>query len=316
MGGAFIRGNGGGTDYKAFEVELRRNMSHGVYFRTSYTFGRAYEWDRFSMRSPFQKRVNTGSEGSVTHALKLYGIWELPLGKDKRFFGGSSGLLDRIIGGWQIAGTTRVQSGRMLVFGNVRLVGMSRKEFQKSFRLRFDDAGKAIYMLPQDIIDNTLKAFGVSATSPTGYGSQGPPSGRYLAPANGPDCIELVDPNLIVQNPPTNNPQQFGFNFGPGKCGEGSLVVTGPRYWTTDLSLVKKIKLKGNTTIDFRAELLNAFNHPNFVPVTGGGTLVGYDNRAGTAPGGYTSQGSYLLTNSTDPVYAPRIAQMVLRISF
>ena len=59
------------------------------------------------------------------------------------------------------------------------------------FKLRFDDAGKPIYMLPQDIIDNTVKAFSVSATSPTGYGDQGAPTGRYFAPANGPDCIEL-----------------------------------------------------------------------------------------------------------------------------
>ena len=47
-------------------------------------------------------------------------------------------------------------------------------------------------MLPQDIIDNTVKAFSVSATSATGYGAQGAPSGRYFAPANGPDCIEVA----------------------------------------------------------------------------------------------------------------------------
>ena len=46
-------------------------------------------------------------------------------------------------------------------------------------------------MLPQDIIDNTVKAFSVSATSASGYGKLGAPTGRYLAPANGPDCIEI-----------------------------------------------------------------------------------------------------------------------------
>ena len=47
-------------------------------------------------------------------------------------------------------------------------------------------------MLPQDVIDDTIKAFSVSATSPTGYGALGAPSGRYFAPANGPDCIETI----------------------------------------------------------------------------------------------------------------------------
>jgi Carboxypeptidase regulatory-like domain len=313
MGGAFIRGNGGGTSYNAVELELRRNWSHGLYFRTSYTFGKTYEQQRFGMRYPFEKRLNAGNEGGVAHAFKVYGIWELPFGKNKRFAGNASGVLDRIIGGWQFAGTARVQSGRILDFGNVRLMGMSRKEFQKSFKLRFDDAGKAVYMLPQDIVDNTIKAFGTSATSPTGYGSLGAPTGRYLAPANGPDCIELVDSTLFVQGT-TTGAAQFGYNYGPGNCGEGSLAVTGPMFWTTDLSLVKRIPLKGQVTLDFRAELLNALNHPSFAPVTGGGGLVGFDGRAGTGAGGYASSGSYLVVNSND--YAPRIAQMVLRLTF
>jgi hypothetical protein len=177
------------------------------------------------------------------------------------------------------------------------------------FKLRFEDAGKVIYMLPQDVVDNTIKAFSVSATSPTGYGALGAPSGRYLAPANGPECIELTDPNMLR----VGGAVQFGSNFGAGQCGEGSLVVNGPMYWTTDLSLVKKIRLKGDMAIDFRAELLNAFNKANFVPVTGGGNPVGFDGRGGTAAGGYTSPGSYLVTTTNDN---PRVAQLVARFSW
>ena len=40
--------------------------------------------------------------------------------------------------------------------------------------MRFDDARQAsIYMLPQDIIDNTVKAFSVSATSPPATADRG-----------------------------------------------------------------------------------------------------------------------------------------------
>jgi hypothetical protein len=314
MGGAYIRGNGGGTNYHAMEIELRRNMSHGLDFRTSYALGRAWEWQRFGARHPLEKRVNTGAEGSVTHAWKLYAIWELPVGKGRKFLSGASGLLEGILGGWQLATITRMHSGRMLDFGNVRLVGMSRKDLRKVFKLRFDDRGRAVYMLPQDIIDNTNRAFSVQATSPTGYGSLGPPGGRYLAPANGPDCIEMVDPTIFIQG--STATQQFGYNYGPGKCGEGSLVVTGPMYWHTNISLLKRFHLRGSITIDVRAELLNAFNHANFVPVTGSGTLVGFDNRAGTSPTAYTNPSSFLLSSSSDGAYAPRIAQLVARISF
>jgi hypothetical protein len=239
---------------------------------------------------------------------KVYAIWELPIGKGRKRMGNAHPVLDALFGGWQLATISRVQHHPRPA------VGMSRKEFQKAFKLRFDDAGKAIYTLPQDIIDNTNRAFSVSATSPTGYSSLGVPTGRYLAPANGADCIEMVDPTSTIQA--STATAQFGYNYGPGKCGEGSLAVTGPTYWAADISLEKKFKLKGSATILVRAELLNAFNHANFVPVTGAGGLVGFDARTGTTSTAYSNPSSFLLTNNTDPAYAPRVAQLVARFSF
>ena len=99
--------------------------------------------------------------------------------------------MERIIGGWQLSLASRVQSGRLIDVGNVRVVGMSMDDVQKAFKLRFDHAAKEITMWPQDIIDNTVRAFSVSATSATGYSALGAPTGRYFAPANGPDCIEV-----------------------------------------------------------------------------------------------------------------------------
>ena len=84
-----------------------------------------------------------------------------------------------------------LQSGRLIDLGNVRVIGMSADDVQGMFKLRFDDAGKKVWMLPQDVIDNTIRAFSVSATSASGYGTGGAPTGRYFAPANGPDCIEI-----------------------------------------------------------------------------------------------------------------------------
>ena len=132
---------------------------------------------------------------------------------------------------------------------------MSEKDLQKAIKLQEyaatginATAPVNIYMLPQDIMENTIRAFSVSATSATGYGSLGAPTGRYLAPANGPDCIETIA-------------------NGYGDCGMRTLVVTGPMYARWDISAVKRTRLVGRTTFEFRADLLNAFNHPNFTPV-------------------------------------------------
>jgi hypothetical protein len=47
-----------------------------------------------------------------------------------------------------------------------------------------------------------------------------------------------------------------------------------------DLSIVKRVPIKGRVSADFRAEMLNAMNHPWFTPVSGAsaGSFVAPDN--------------------------------------
>src|SRR5204863_4259562 len=139
-----------------------------------------------------------------------------------------NGIVNRLIGGWQMGVASIIRSGELVDLGNVRLVGMTASEVEKLFQLRFDNAGGHVYMLPQDVIDNTIAAFNTSPTSPTGYGGA-PPTGRYLAPANGPDCIEV------------DSAARYG------DCAARSLVVTGPMFRQTDLRFTKRTKVAGRT---------------------------------------------------------------------
>jgi hypothetical protein len=255
LGGAEVTGNGGGTSYHSLQLELRKRLSNNLQFGTNYTYGRALSQNFFSFRRPWVYTEDTGAEGGVTHAFKANWVYDLPFGRGQRYGSGAGEWLDRLIGGWSFDGITRIQSGRLIDFGNVRLVGMSEDDFRDAFDLRIDDAGRAVYMLPQDIIDNTVKAFNVSATSLTGYGADGPPSGRYLAPANGPDCVEIGQSNA-------NRPHEAY-----GDCGTRELVTTGPSQVRFDLSISKRIPIASRVRAEFRVELLNAFNKPWFVPV-------------------------------------------------
>jgi hypothetical protein len=249
IGGANVIGNGGYTKYNSLQLELRKRLSHGLQFNTSYVFGKGYVSERYSFRTPRRPILDVGAEGTVDHAFKATWVYELPFGQGRRFASNAGGFMDRLVGGWSVDGVARIQSGRLLDFGNVRLVGMSANDVTDMFTLRFDDAGKAIYMLPQDVIDNTVKAFSVT---PTGYSAQGAPEGRYFAPANGPDCIEVAT--------------------GYGDCGINQLIVRGPSLYRFDLSAEKRIPIKGRVNFIFRAEFLNAFNTPWFTPVTGIGS--------------------------------------------
>lgn len=257
LGGANVRTNGEDQKYNSLQMELRKRLSGGLQFQGSYVFGHGYITDFTSFRKPLRWLRDTGTPGDITHQIKTNLVYDLPFGRGRRFAANANGFVDRLVGGWQIGWAARMQSGRLVDLGNVRLVGMSKSDVSKMFKLRFDDAGKQIYNFPQDVIDNTILAFATSPTTASGY-SGASPTGRYFAPANNANCIEVAS----------------GF----GDCGTGSLVVTGPFFQQHDIRFAKSTPIVGNVRFEFAAEMLNALNQANFTPVGGVGssTVTGY----------------------------------------
>ncbi|HEX6973200.1 MAG TPA: TonB-dependent receptor [Vicinamibacterales bacterium] len=280
-GGAFVTLNSHKTRYNSLQVELRRRLSQGLQFQTSYVFGNAMETAFYTHRRGLFWQRDTGGEGDLTHQFKMNVVYDLPFGQGRRFGSNANGVVDRIIGGWQVGLNGRIQSGQMVDLGGVRLVGWTADDVKKAYKLRFDDAAKQIFMFPADVIENTIRAFSTSNTSATGY-SGAAPSGRYFAPANGPDCIEVAG----------------GIGECPGSV--RSLVVTGPVFWESDLRVSKRTPIVGRVSIEFAAEALNVFNHANFVP----------DNTNDSA-----TLTNYLVTGLTGTNTA-RVLQIVSRINW
>lgn len=286
QGGAFVFGNGHGTFSNGMAVELYRRFSHGLQFQASYEYGLQHEEFFYSLRRPFKSWPVSGGRAGAGHSFKSNWVWELPVGKGRRFAGGAHGLLEALVGAWNFSGSAVVQSGIRADFLNVRLMGFDAAELRKMFKLRTGATGR-LYMLPQEVIDNTVKAFSVSATSDSGYGPLGPPNGRYFAPANGPDCIETT-------------PEGGGI----GDCGVGSLELNGPRLVRFNLGISKQLRLPGKFRLELRAEMLNAFNTPYFKPVSGA-DVFGFLTDA-------SNPDAFEVTN----VDSGRIVQLVGRISF
>jgi hypothetical protein len=278
-GGVFLTSNSGYTRYDSMQVELRRRLSQGLLVQANYVFAKGFSSSRLSFRAP---RVNTLG-GTLKHAFKVNWVYELPFGRNKLLFGKSGGLVDRLVGGWEFDGTARIQSGNILDFGNVRLVGMTREEFVETYGLYFDNANRLIYNLPKDIIDNTIRAFSTSATSATGYGASGPPTGRYLAPANTANCLQVVS----------------------GDCAPQNLYVTGPMFTRFDLSAVKRVRITERVNFELRGEFLNAFNNINYFGVTGASSSA----TLGQITASYRD-----VNNTQDP--GGRLVQIVARINF
>ena len=251
---ANVTTNGNSTTYDSMQLTWRRSLSDGLAVDANYVLARRYASTLDTLR---EDRTLVRSTQGVPQALKLTAIYDLPFGRGRRYGADVNPWVDGVIGGWALNLAARVQSGTIVNFGNVRLVGMSEDEFQKAFKVRIDPANpNNVWMLPQDIIDNTIKAFSVSATSATGYGALGAPTGRYLAPANGPDCIQEVR----------------------GDCAPHDLFVTGPVFTRFDLNARKRFTLSGRKSIEFAVDVLNLFDAINFNPVAFGNNATDPDN--------------------------------------
>ena len=273
----------GFTSYDALQVELRRRMSNGFFVNGNYTLAKRYTFANDTLRQPLLLVRDTAG---VRHALKANWGWEIPVGRGRRFGTNMGGVLNAIAGGWEFDGIGRIQSGNLLSFGNVRLAGMSLDDLQSAYKVQFRNdptTGRAtVYMLPQDIIDNTIRAFNVSATSATGYGGA-PPSGRYLAPANGPDCLQIVR----------------------GDCAPRDVFVTGPIFTRWDISTKKSFPIGGRRTFQFQVDVINVFNAIGFNAVAQANSNATI-NQVTTA---YQD-----ISNTFDP--GGRIGQLMFRVNW
>ena len=284
QGGANFTGNSGFNRYDSGVVEFRRRLAKGLLLQSSYTFAKGYDAQRISLRKPLE---HTPRE-IIAHTYRLNWIYELPFGPGKSFLSGK-GKLDRLTGGWEFHGVARTQSGTPFSLGNVRLVGMTRKELQDAIQLRFDNARtpNVVFLLPQDIVDNTVRAFNVSATSADGYSSRGAPTGRYIAPANSATCTQLYT----------------------GDCGFVDLLVHGKPFTRFDLSLIKKTKINEKINFELRAEALNALNHINF-------TTTSLTSVGGFASDNFGQVNSAYQDTANTNETGGRMIQIVLRINF
>jgi hypothetical protein len=279
-GGAYMTTNETFRNYDSAQFELRRRMSAGLLVQGSYVYAIGQTYNLYSFRAPGELIY---SNASPKHTFKLNWVYELPFGQGKAFGNGVSRGWNRLVGGWSFDGSGRIQSGQILDFGNVRLVGMTDTDLNNMFQIRIDPATQKVYNLPQDVIDNTLRAFNVDATSATGYSSLGVPTGRYIAPAGGPDCVQDI----------------------AGDCAPRHHYVTGPAFVRFDMSLAKRIMMTSRVNMELRAEALNVFDNINFTP----NTYVGPTNTS------YEITSAYRDTSNTqDP--GGRLLQLSWRLSW
>ncbi len=221
LGGANLTTNGGKTDYNSLQLELRRRLSQGLQFSASYVFGNASS--RLRQTLPPRRLHGFATPATGRHHARVQGERRLraavrPGPALRRQRQRRSSIASSAAG--SSSGVARIQSGRLVDLGNVRLVGMTRTTCRTCSSCGSTMPARR-YGCCRRTSSTTRSRRSASARRRHRLRRRRPPTGRYFAPANGPDCIEIDN----------------GADY--GDCGMRSLVVTGPMFQQHDFSVVE-----------------------------------------------------------------------------
>ncbi len=235
------------STYHAFEAQIKRRFRNGAGYQLSYTFAKSLDTRSYdpafttvstannqsASSTPFDlrnRRLNYArSDFDRQHSLQANFVYELPFGNGKALLSGANGVVDRIVGGWDVSGVFVLQSGRPFTVysGSSTLSNVNQSpanctgctpDMGKAF---FDSTGGTIFFFDQNTRGTAFDA----ATNKRGIFSV-------------PDAGTLG-----------NTPRNF---------------FTGPQFFQLDMSFAKRIRIVEQQHIQFRADLQNFTNTPSF----------------------------------------------------
>jgi hypothetical protein len=239
MSSGFFAQSSGWGNYDALQVEVLERLSRGVQFRSNFTWAKNLD----SGSGPIGGGTGS-SQGHLANSHREYGLanfgiahqasgnlsYQLPFGQGKRFLGGVHGVADKLVGGWQANAIVTLLSGfpfSITSGSNVSGNGDANGTDRPSLALGASN--------------NPVN--GVTA----GCGGGIIPSGQKLHTPN-----LWFDPCAFVL------PASGTF----GNAGRNTII--GPGLATLDFSLFKNTKISERVGLQFRAEVFNMLNHPNF----------------------------------------------------
>ena len=277
---------GGSSVYNALQFGLIKRLTKGLQIQSSYTWSKASD-DNLNVTGevlqqnnsyptdPFNPRTDWGpSNTDITQVWKLNVLYQFPNVKS------SNEVVSKLLNGWWTSGILSMQTG--LAFtpdlgSNTSFSGIG--------------GGTGGLDRPNLVAGRSISSITSGTTAGCGSGANQILGGRKLG-----------DPSLYFDPCAFTVPTQ-GFLGNTGRS-----ILRGPGFANLDFSLVKDTALRAlgeSGMIEFRAEIFNITNHPNFsLP-----NRVTYASVGATTPA--ANVGQILSTSATS-----RQVQLALKIIF
>ncbi|HEX8138063.1 MAG TPA: TonB-dependent receptor [Pyrinomonadaceae bacterium] len=116
FGDILTTNNDGKSWYHAGQFRLEKRFSQG------YTLQASYTWSKWLQATEYLNAADPTptkmiSDQDSPHRFSFSAMYQLPFGKGKMFFEDAHGVLNAIVGGWQLGGVYQMQSGFPIAFG-------------------------------------------------------------------------------------------------------------------------------------------------------------------------------------------------------
>jgi len=240
--------SGGNSNYNALWVTLNKHVAHGLQFLATYTYSKSLDYNSLSggetyiIQNAYNPRGDYGnSEFDVRNRVAVSGFYQLP-------FKGN-----RLVTGWQFGVIFQAQSG--------------------------NPVNPTLAIGPGPGISLTVRPDLLSPIGTTNNPSNWFTNAILCEPFNGtptgaapaiPACGTTPFATLAVPCTFSSTPTTPGgktYPIVPGSCHPGTLgrnAIPGPDFVNTDFSITKDTRITERLNLQFRTEMFDIFNHPNF----------------------------------------------------
>lgn len=237
--------------YHSLQASLNRRFQNGFNVLFAYTYAKDLGNADGNVGGAIQDAHHANLEhGPVSpdlrHRFTASYLYELPLGRGRRYFPGLKQAANLILGGWDVAGVTAVQSGQALT-----AVSSNDLSNTGSFSYRYNQVAN-----PSDFSYDTATQESMGCT--------------------GKQTLQCWYNQAAFTAPALASGQLSAHEFGNSRIGN----LRGPDLVNFDFVLQKHFAVGEFGQFEFRSEFFNLFNHPNFglpandVDVEGGASIT------------------------------------------
>jgi Carboxypeptidase regulatory-like domain len=301
--------------YNGVQMELERRYHNGIGFQVFWVIGNTLLVNRdtddtqsddavLSLNNFLPGTVPTDVEqrnrflnykrdpNTPKHQVRWNFVMDVPVGRGKRLLGNAHGVVDKIVGGWQVAGLGSIRTNYWTLPTNIYpTTGQNIEVYGYKYPVQDCRSGVCYpaylwwngYIPPNRInsVDANGKPNGIMGVPANYKPAAAPliPWGTTAMPPNAPagtNVSQFWDTNTVWI--PLNNGTVQRVAYNDGLHPWRNQYMPGVRQWFQDASAFKFVSLKEGLTLRFNVDFFNVFNNPNNPNSIGGDGILAVRN--------------------------------------